>query len=142
DEGAADEDPRAADQSESDRFLESPVEPAGVANRRETGVEGGFDHVLDPQREHGGRKGSLGGGIEVDQRQVNVRVEQPGHQGAALAVDDPDVFGSARSAAGADAPDPPVLDDHARVALQIAAGAIEDGGVLEDGVHSPTSLST
>ena len=97
DEGAADEDPRAPDQSKPDGLLESPIQSTGIAHGREAGVEGGFDHPRDPQGEHRRRQGRLRGGIEVEQRQVDVRVEQSGHQRPSLAVNHPRVRSRRRS---------------------------------------------
>jgi len=79
DEGAADEQPRTLDQPQPDGFLESPVQAAGVAHRRETGVEGCLDLPGDAEGEDRRWEGDLLEGVELDQRQMDMRVEQPGH---------------------------------------------------------------
>jgi hypothetical protein len=74
-------------------------------------------------------------GIEVQAGEMYVGVEQSGHQRPALAVDHPSISGTGSSAACGNPCDALVFNDDARVWLWIAAGAIEQRGVLEDEIH-------
>ena len=110
--GPADEESRSADQSQADGFLEPPIETAGVAHRRETRLQRIFDLARDSERDHGRREGHFLNRIEVETGQVDMGVEQTGHQGAPLAIDDRGIARTSRPARGADPPDPHVVDDH------------------------------
>ena len=55
DERSADQQSRPADESQPDRLLESPVEPARIAHRGEARLQGRLDLVSNPQGQHRGR---------------------------------------------------------------------------------------
>ena len=140
--GPADEDSGPADQSQADRFLEPPIETAGVADRREARLQRVFDLAGDAQRDHRRGERHLLNRIEVEAGKVDMGIEQPGHQGPALTVDHLGVPGTGGPIRGSDSPDPSLLDHDSRVGLWIAAGAVEQGRVFEDDAQGLTSLST
>src|ERR1700737_2534697 len=100
----ADKESRPSDQPLADRFLESPIETAGVPDRCETRLQRVFDLARDPECDHGRGDRYLLERIEVETGEMDVGVEQAGHQGAALAIDDAGVPGAGRPARCTDPP--------------------------------------
>ena len=135
DEGAADEDARPPDQSQPDRFLEAPIEASCIAHGGETSLQRGLDLARDPERDDRGGQGSLRLWVEVGHRQVNMSIEQTGHQNPSLAVDDAGILRPPSRVARMDAFDAAVLDHQPGAGLRVAPGAVEQGRVFEDEGH-------
>src|SRR5438876_9746994 len=73
---------------------------------------------------------------------MDVRIQQPRHQGPPLAINDPGLPRGGGPARGPDPADQAILDDDPHPRLGVAAGTVEQRRMLEDHVHGPTSLST
>ena len=128
----ADQDSRSSDQAEADRLPKSGIEPARIPDRCEAGLEGGLDLVGNPQGQHCRRKGDLAQGIEFDHGEVDMGVEQAGHERPALAVDQAAAARTGGAGGRSNPTDATLLDHDVHAGLRIAPGAVEDGGVLED----------
>jgi hypothetical protein len=76
---------------------------------------------------HGAQAVQVGAVVPAE---VGVRVAQPGHQGAAAALDDPRSGGGVR-VHGADRGDAVVLDQHV-AGVGIGAGGVEDRDISEE----------
>ena len=129
---------RAGDQAGLDCTRKPVVGTGRVAHRREPALQGRFQiragvlreqrggHVLD-----GTEVGTCGDGVEV-------RVDQPGHQGAALEIDDfsgPGSDGNIRHLH-----DPAPLDQHLDAFERLFAHAVEDPAMAKQSAHASRSL--
>ena len=121
---AGDINPRTDDMSGFDRGLDAPVGAAGVAQRGEAAVQ----HRAHLHRALRGEQGQGDVGqqaqVHLGQHDVDVRVDQAGHQGA---VADVDALGVGRGdRAVGDLPDQGVLDQDLDPIDQFVAARIEE----------------
>jgi len=106
------------------------VETTGVADGGEALVEGLLDEGGDAQGEGGewARRTAVGfSGGEVD-----VGVHETGEEKAAGGVDDCRLAFGLESARGSDAGDAVVLDEDGNTVTRVGAGAVDEGGVVDE----------
>ena len=127
---AGDEQPRADEQALFHRSLEAPVGAAGVAQRGEAAVQ----HRAHGDGAFGGQQGQghVGEQLQVDlgQHDVDVRVDQAGHQGA---VADVDALGVGRGdRAIGDFLDQGVLDEDFYPVVQFVEPRVQEASAGEE----------
>ena len=125
-----DEQPRARQLALGHRVAQAPVGPTGVAHGGEAAVEHGA-HERGGARGHQRQRHRLQSAqVHLRQHHVHVAVDEPGHEGAPLAVHHQRP--RRLDARGGDLPDELVFHQHRDPALQRVGARVQQPGVGEE----------
>ena len=132
------EDARTPDEALLDRFCKAAIGTAGIADRREAALQHAFEHLGRLQGQQGRRPVRQAGECRIDREDMDMRVDQPRHQGAAMEID--------RLGRGAgdrpirDFADPVALDQHVVILAALVASAVDHRAIGKNNRGHQASL--
>ena len=122
--------PRPPNEPLLDRLGEPAIGPAGVADRGEAALQHAFEHACSLQRHQADRPLRQPRQHLVDGDHMDMRVDQPGHQGAAPEIDR--LGGGADDRPVRDLADSSALDQHVATLAALLGAAVDDRAIGED----------
>jgi hypothetical protein len=136
-----DEQARAGNESVGDGVSNARVDAHQVAHRRDAGLQGGFQAREHLEQREGGldhRRLDRRATLRPGKRQVDVAVEEAGGHGVPTEVDPRRrIVGLRGAGSGARIGDLAAIDHDDGVGHRVAAGAIDEGRIVQNSRHAP-----